>query len=160
MHNFHGQPAQRVRKACLISAVEPHSLSGICKEDRDMLRVSGTHVKVGAGASTRIGLPQDEIERIKKEIEDYNKTVKIIDKQKVTDRTYLIKDRPPILMIHIIKTKAENANAKLDKCPPYLFALGLGFPNTGEKEITANYIVNINELKNWIDIEDEEDEDE
>jgi hypothetical protein len=62
-------------------------------------------------------------------------------------------------MIHILKTKAEDENSPLDKCPEYLFALGLGFPHTGKKEKTANYVVNINELKNWMDIDDGDEDD-
>ena len=42
--------------------------------------------------------------------------------------------------------------------PKQVFALGLGFPYDGN-ERTANYMVNIKELKNWVDIEDEDDDD-
>lgn len=119
------------------------------KEKHDMLMVSGTHVKVGAGSSTRLGLSSCKIVSLKKEAKSRD--------EKISDKTYLIKDRKPILMIHIIKTKAENEANPLDKCPEFLFALGLGFPSTGKKEKTANYLVNINELKNWMDIEDLED---
>jgi hypothetical protein len=62
-------------------------------------------------------------------------------------------------MIHILKTKAMDDRNPLDKCPEFLFALGLGFPYTGEKEKTANYVVNINELKNWTDIDDGDEDD-
>ncbi len=131
----------------------------VIKEDTSMLRVSGTHVKVGAGTSTRIGLSFEEIERIKNDVAERNKGKEDSDKEKISDRTYLIKERKPILMIHIIKTKPENDEHPLIKCPMFLFALGLGFPDLGKKEKTANYVVNINELKNWIDIDDEDDED-
>ena len=43
--------------------------------------------------------------------------------------------------------------------PKQVFALGLGFPYDGN-ERTANYMVNVKELKNWVDIEDEDDDDE
>ena len=42
--------------------------------------------------------------------------------------------------------------------PPYLFALGVGFPDTGTGVRTANYIVNMVELRNWMDPDEEEDE--
>jgi hypothetical protein len=135
------------------------------KEDTNMLRVSGTHVKVGAGASTRIGLSESEIKRIKEEVNRYNIGKADNDKKKITDQTYLkgLKDdgsiRFPILMIHVIKTKAEEGGDPLIKCPEYIYALGLGFPDTGKTEKTANYVVNINELKNWVDFGDEDEDD-
>jgi hypothetical protein len=129
------------------------------KEDTSMLRISGTHVKVGAGTSTRIGLSQETIAKIKNEVKERNAGKPDQDKEKITDRTYLIKDHPPILMIHVIKTKPEEGGPPLEKCPEFLYALGIGFPSTGKAEKTANYVVNINELKNWIDIDDEDDED-
>jgi hypothetical protein len=137
------------------------------KEDSSMLRVSGTHVKVGAGTSTRIGLSESEITRIKQLIKLKNKGKKNDEEEeKITDSTYLKygqKDdgstRYPILMIHIVKTKAEEGGDPLIKCPEYIYALGLGFPHTGRMERTANYVVNLNELKNWVDIGDEDEED-
>jgi hypothetical protein len=122
------------------------------KETASMLRVSGTHVKVGAGNSTRIGLTQDEIENLKRRA--------IENGDKITDRTFLpITREKPILMIHVIKTKTDNEETPLVKCPEYIFALGLGFPGDRNNEKTANYMVNINELKNWMDMDGYEDDD-
>lgn len=118
-------------------------------EDSKMLRVSGTHVKVGSGNSTRIGLSQSQIEEIDEKALDGKKT----------DRTYLIQERRPILMIHVLKTKPEKDGPPLIQCPPYLFALALGFPSTGEKEQTVNYIVNIQDLSNWIDYSEDDEYD-
>ena len=59
------------------------------------------------------------------------------------------------MLIHILKNTTETRN---DNEPEILFALGLGFPNDG-LERKANYMVNINELKNWVDIVDEDDDD-
>lgn len=120
--------------------------------DNKMLRVSGTHVKVGAGCSTRIGLASWEIVR------DAAKS----NGEPITDSTYLIAERAPILMIHVLEVKPEDPAVPLRNCPAFLYALGLGFPDTGRQTKVANYVVNINELKNWIDIEaieDEEDDD-
>jgi hypothetical protein len=135
------------------------------KEDPNMLRVSGTHVKVGAGTSTRIGLSQSEISRIKEAVNISNASKKNEEEEKITDRTFLNghKDdgsiRDPILMIHIIKTKPEDGGEPLIKCPKYIYALGLGFPPTSKTEKTANYVVNINELKNWLELDDEDEDD-
>ena len=62
--------------------------------------------------------------------------------------------RNPLLLVHVL----YNTNPeKLATDPEIAFALGLGFPFDG-KERTANYVVNINELRNWVDIEDEDDD--
>lgn len=76
---------------------------------------------------------------------------------RITDRTYLIKDRNPLALVHILKNTTPEENRK-DNDPEILFALGLGFPNDG-KDRKANYMVNVNELKNWVDITDEDDDD-
>ena len=109
-----------------------------------MLRVSGHHVRVGTGGCAKIGLSYEKIKEIR------------AMGGKITDSSYLIKDRKPILLIHVLKKKEKN-NGSTDSVPDILFALGLGFPFDGEAK-TANYMVNINELKNWVDIEDEDDD--
>ena len=119
-------------------------------EDEKMLKVSGTKVKVGSGCSTRIGLTKKQRDDAKAAF------LKLHPQKHPSDSTYLIKDRKPILMIHVIKTKPEKDHTLSEKCPSHLFALGLGFPDTGRKMKTANYMVNINELKNWVEIEDED----
>lgn len=111
---------------------------------KNMLRVSGHHVRVGTGGCAKIGLSYEKIKEIR------------AMGGKITDSSYLIKDRKPILLIHVLKKKEKN-NGSTDSVPDILFALGLGFPFDGEAK-TANYMVNINELKNWVDIEDEDDD--
>lgn len=122
------------------------------KEQRDMIMVSGTHVKVGAGFSSRMGLTETEIKQYKEEA--------ILAGDKLTDGTYLPETRKkPILMIHIIKAEPKLCDEGVASCPDYIFALALGFPGN-KKERMANYMVNMNELRNWIDTdEDEDDED-
>ena len=74
------------------------------------------------------------------------------------DSGYLIKERNPLLMLHIIDidiNKEERSSAPL---PEFLFALGVGFPETGEKNKTASYVVNLVELRNWMDLDEDEDE--
>ena len=110
---------------------------------KNMLRVNGHHVRVGSGGCAKIGLDSG--------------TIKAIRAQggKITDKSYLIKERKPILLIHVLKKNKDSA----EDIPDTLFALGIGFPDNGTKK-TANYMVNVNELKNWVDIEDEDDDDE
>ena len=112
---------------------------------KNLLRVNGHHVRVGTGGCSKIGLDENTI----KEIRKVNK--------KATDKTYLIKERNPIALIHILHNTTSEDKRKKDD-PEILFALGLGFPDDGN-ERKASYMVNITELKNWVDITDEDDDD-
>lgn len=109
---------------------------------KNMLKVYGRHVRIGAGGCTKIGLSEQEIKRLR------------LASSSSKDSTFLNTKRNPLLLIHILK----NTEKKVNSDPDIVFALGLGFPYDG-KERTANYMVNVNELKNWVDIEDEDDDD-
>ena len=75
----------------------------------------------------------------------------------MSDSAYLIKERNPLLMLHIIQADPIEKEPATLEVPEYLFALGVGFP--GEKTLmTANYMVNMVELKNWMDPDEEDDE--
>ena len=76
--------------------------------DKKMISVSGTKLRVGAGGCTRIGLTQDEIKDAEKA---YREIPGNENKKNVPDKAYLISDRAPILMLHVIQadySKAEN----------------------------------------------------
>ena len=120
--------------------------------DDKMIRISGTKVKVGSGGCTRVGLSEEEIEEAKRRFREQNG-----DKH-MSDSAYLIKERSPLLMLHIIETRLDEKEFTNKNVPPYLFALGVGFPDTGTGVRTANYIVNMVELRNWMDPDEEEDE--
>lgn len=110
--------------------------------NKNMLKVYGRHVRIGAGGCTKIGLEEEEIKALRKKFGSSK------------DSTYLHTKRNPLLLVHVL----YNTNPeKLATDPEIAFALGLGFPFDG-KERTANYVVNINELRNWVDIEDEDDD--
>lgn len=111
----------------------------------NLLRVNGHHVRVGTGGCSKIGLDEETIRQLRR------------DNERITDRTYLIKDRNPIALVHILKNTTPIENRK-ENDPEILFALGLGFPNDGRNR-QANYMVNVNELRNWVDITDEDDDD-
>lgn len=120
--------------------------------DSKMLSVSKTNVRVGAGGCTRIGLTNTEIE-------DARDTFKReTGKKNVPDKAYLIRDRAPILMLHVIQ--AEYSGSHSQDLPSFLYALGVGFPKADHDTEKANYKVNLVELKNWIEIPDESDEEE
>lgn len=120
--------------------------------DDKMIRISGTKVKVGSGGCTRVGLSEEEIEEAKRRFREQNG-----DKH-MSDGAYLIKERSPLLMLHIIETRLDEKESTNKNVPPYLFALGVGFPDTGTGVRTANYMVNMVELRNWMDPDEEEDE--
>lgn len=117
--------------------------------DKKMVSVSGTKLRVGAGGCTRIGLTKDEI-RVAKE--RFLSIPKNAGKKNVPDKTYLISSRAPILMLHVIQ--ADYSKSENKDLPPFLFALGVGFPETADSTETANYKVNLVELRNWIDVDD------
>lgn len=120
--------------------------------DDKMIRISGTKVKVGSGGCTKVGLSEKEIEEAKRRFKEQN------DDKHMSDSAYLIKERSPLLMLHIIETRLDEKESTNKNVPPYLFALGVGFPDTGIGIRTANYMVNMVELRNWMDPDEEEDE--
>ena len=120
--------------------------------DQRMLSVSGTKVRVGRGGLTRIGLSKAQIAAVQNEFRKENR------KKQVPDRAYLIEDRPPILMLHVLQ--AEYEGTPHPDLPAFLFALGVGFPRAEYETTTAKYKVNLVELRKWADIPDEFDEEE
>ena len=120
--------------------------------DQRMLSVSGTKVRVGRGGLTRIGLSEAQIAAVQNEFRKEN------SKKHVPDRAYLIEDRPPILMLHVLQ--AEYEGTPRPDLPAFLFALGVGFPRAEYETTTAKYKVNLVELRKWADIPDEFDEEE
>lgn len=123
----------------------------VIARDKQVL-ISGTKVKVGSGGCTKVGLLPEQIgiaeTRFKELPGNANKSL--------SDSAYLIKERNPILMLHIIEVdneKSENYNG-----PQFIFALGVGFPDSGMSNKTANYVVNMVEQKNWMDPDEDEDE--
>jgi hypothetical protein len=116
-----------------------------------MIQISGTKVKVGSGGCTKIGLSPEQLKIAEQRFKEKNG-----DKH-MSDSAYLIKERNPLLMLHIIQADPIEKEPATLEVPEYLFALGVGFP--GEKTLmTANYMVNMVELKNWMDPDEEDDE--
>jgi hypothetical protein len=123
-------------------------------EKNKMILINGTKVKVGSGRCTRIGLTDQEIDNAEKSFR------KIKPDKRVPDSVYLIEGRKPILFLHIIECKAEEGKTLSSNIPEFLFALGIGFPASKNGTKVASYVVNMVDLKNWIEIdEDEDDED-
>lgn len=102
-----------------------------------MLLVNGHHVRIGSGGCTKIGLS-------KKEIDDIRNSVKKEGK-KATDKSYLSAKRDPVLLIHRIKV--DSTDCDLKNLPPFIFGIGLGFPDTGKAEKKAEYVVNTTKLR-------------
>ncbi|PGC94864.1 Z1 domain-containing protein [Bacillus toyonensis] len=122
-------------------------------ESDGMIKISGTKVRVGSGGISKIGLTRKQIESIEKAFRLANPT-----KRSVPDSAYLIKDRKPLLMLHVIETKTEDDTNSNQRIPETLFALGIGLPGDGEVR-TVDYVVNQVELRNWMDIDEEDEED-
>lgn len=120
--------------------------------DDKMIRISGTKVKVGSGGCTKVGLTAEQIELATKHFREQNG-----DKH-MSDSAYLIRERSPLLMLHVVETRLDEKESTNKDVPAYLFALGVGFPDTGTGVRTANYMVNMVELKNWMDPDEEDDE--
>ena len=120
--------------------------------DSKMIKISGTKVKVGSGGCTKVGLNPDQIELAKRRFAELNPN------KNMSDSGYLIKERSPLLMMHIIEAEIDVQESSYYDIPHFLFALGVGFPDNGTGTQTANYVVNMVELKNWMDPDEDEDE--
>lgn len=120
-------------------------------EVNGMIRIMGTKVRVGSGGCTKAGLTDEEIKDAEVKFREAT------HKRNVADTAYLIKGRKPILMLHVIMSKQEDGQCN-DKIPKTLYAIGIGLPGDGTIR-TANYVVNLVELRNWTDIDDEDDDD-
>lgn len=121
--------------------------------DDKMIRISGTKIKVGAGGCTRVGLSAEQIALAKKRFAE-----QAGERKSMSDSAYLIKERSPLLMMHIIETDLDEKESSNKNVPEFLFALGVGFPDSGGGIKTANYTVNMIELRNWMDPDEDEDE--
>ncbi|MCH3917915.1 MAG: Z1 domain-containing protein [Spirochaetia bacterium] len=127
------------------------------------ISISGTKVRVGTGGAARLGLSKKQREQAEEKFKQLHP-----GKKHVPDSAYLIKDRPPLLMLHVISVdrttideKTGNIKSQIEEgcqVPNYLYALGVGFPFTGEEEKTANYVVNLVELNNYYNADEENDE--
>ncbi len=123
------------------------------KNSEKILSVSGNKLRVGAGGCARIGLTEEQIKSAKKEfLAKYTGNRK---KPTLSDSAYLIKDRNPILMIHIIDAVYDKPDVKF---PQFLYGLGVGIPDDDKGNEVAMYQVNLVELANWMDTTEEMDE--
>lgn len=120
----------------------------------NMLSVSESKLRVGSGGCARIGLREDQFEKARR---DYYSSYKgNREKPNLPDSAYLIKERTPILMIHIIQADYRDISDK--KYPEFLYGLGVGFPTDENGNKVAQYQVNLVELRNWTSTDDETDE--
>ncbi|MGB8451737.1 MAG: Z1 domain-containing protein [Anaerocolumna sp.] len=126
------------------------------------ISISGTKVRVGAGGAAKLGLTKEQKEDAETAFKNEHP-----GKLHISDSAYLIKDRPPILMLHVISVDriSTDKNGKIRtqieagcQVPGFLYALGAGFPFTGLPEETASYMVNMVELGSYYDPEEDNDE--
>ncbi len=148
-----------------ISLPIPHTEKRSIELINNSISITGTKLRVGSGGIARIGLNAERVAKIKKEYESSKEGKTKDGKVKsVPDKEYLIADRPPILMMHVIQAEYSDDPAidkqNAEKYGRFLFALGVGFPEDKGGTKTATYQVNLVELQNWIDVDnDTEDED-
>ncbi len=117
--------------------------------DDSLISVSGTKLRVGAGGCTQIGLTKEERTQARESfLQDHP------DSKNPSDSAYLIKKRPPILMLHIME--ADYVEGISRGLPNFLFGLGVGFPRTDGEDKTAVYVLNPVELRNLMEEERDE----
>lgn len=122
-------------------------------EANGMIKVSGTKVRVGAGGCTKAGLSKKQIADAK------NAFIRTHPgKKNIPDSAYLIKERNPLLMLHVIESMQDEDEPRNPRIPEILFAIGIGLPGNGGI-LTANYVVNLVELRNWMDLDDDDEDD-
>ncbi|ADY13313.1 Z1 domain-containing protein [Sphaerochaeta globosa] len=105
------------------------------KQNANMLRVSGSKLKVGSGAMARIGLSEDEYKNVKMK-NDY---------KSLSDSMLLnVEGRRPLLIIYPLKMLFENQiDGEETKDFEYVFAIGLGFPGDKNQSIKRQYKINL-----------------
>lgn len=129
----------------------------------DMLMISGTKLRVGAGGIARAGLSDSEILAAERAFKDGKPEGK-----NVPDSEFLMPGRKPLLMLHVLESEPISGGESEHPIPTNLFAIGVGLPRDDRPDRTAQYMVNIVELKrggmDWddpaVDDADEEDDDE
>jgi len=131
---------------------------------REQICISGTKVRVGTGGVARLGLTKEQREEAEEKFKKENAGWL---GEHFPDSAYLKVQRSPILMLHVIKvdrTSIDKKNGKVrsqisEGCdvPDILFALGVGIPDIGPEKI-VNYMINMVELNNYLDLEEYEDE--
>lgn len=129
------------------SVIEIKRQERTIKADKGMIKISGTKVRVGSGGVTKAGLLSTDINKIEMEFKQKNS-----HKKNVPDYAYLRVNRNPLLVLHVIQKKDDDP-----KVPEVMYALGIGLPGNGDSE-TADYMVNNVELRNWIEMDIEEDD--
>ena len=135
------------------------------KVDEKSILISGTKVRVGTVGCTKVGLSEAEIKEAERRFDEKpNPRRKPGAKRHYPDSAYLIKERAPLLMLHIISPYPQSGSPDIEGDPQYaaaipehLFALGVGFPDTGDKTATATYMVNVVELRGWLDFDEDDD---
>jgi hypothetical protein len=119
------------------------------EQNGNMLRVSGSKLKVGSGAMARIGLSESQYKDVKKKHQRKN----------LSDSMLLnVRGRRPLLIIYPLKMLFENElDGEETKNFEYIFALGLGFPGDKSQSIKKQYKVNLVKARELF-AEEEDDE--
>lgn len=122
-------------------------------EESGMIKISGKKVRVGSGGATAAGLTETEMIKAQESF-----LASHPNSNNIADSAYLIEGRKPLLMLHVLESipDEEHQNRRI---PDILFAIGIGFPKNDREMQTANYVVNLVELQNMVEIDDDGDDD-
>lgn len=123
--------------------------------NNDMIMVSGTKVRVGSMGETKIGLSKAQIKRIQKDW-----AVEHGGNSTAPDSEYLIEDRSPLLVAHVLAPVIKQGDAGGKELPDVLFALGVGIPRDDKGFVMATYVVNkVAYVENYDEEEQDGDDD-
>lgn len=106
--------------------------------NNDIINLGGRRVRIATVNIAESGLSPQEIKKVKEEYTYINK------KKNPPCKAYMIKGRNPLLVLFFIEPKDYEKKG----LPSVITAIGLGFPDTGEKEVTVDYMVNLVEWNN------------
>lgn len=126
--------------------------------DSGSIQVNGKSSRVGSRGMTRAGLNEEQVLEIEKHFKDENP-----DKKNIPDNAYLIKDRRPLLMIHLLEPVESPPKSDFRPKEIPIIALGVAFPRFKDDSEDGNakvsYRVNLIEARSMFASETLEDDD-
>lgn len=107
-------------------------------QNSNIIRVGGSKVRIATGEITQIGLTRAQCEYVE---DEYNKNNDEDKNKNVPAKFYMIKDRNPVLYIHVIHPKLSKDSLSVN-LPETIFGLGIGMPDTGSGYEKYDYYYN------------------
>lgn len=117
--------------------------------DRGTILVNGRSARVGSRGCTKAGLEKSRIKELEESYKEEN------GDKNPSDDLYLTRDRKPLLLLHFIEPKGEEAS-KIQLGQNSLVAVGVGFPNFGGNK-KVKYALNLVEVRQMFESEEDDD---